>query len=65
MTYTLHVKPSITVERVKKALQEREGYYSDLRLMLRGEQMWDGRTLGSYDICDGDQLDMMVCQSGC
>lgn len=56
----LDVKPSDTVEKVKKIINDKEVISSThQRLMFAGKQLQDGRTLGEYNIQNGDTLNLI------
>lgn len=56
----LEVKPSDTVEKVKKIINDKEVISSThQRLMFAGKELQDGRTLGEYNIQNGDTLNLI------
>ena len=48
---TFQIKPSETVDKLKKLVEERQGIAPDMqRLLFGGKQLEDGKTLKDYNI---------------
>lgn len=59
-TVTLRVKPTDTVEAVKKLLQDEEGVPpGELKLLFGGKHLEDARTLGHYGIRDESVINLV------
>ncbi len=60
-TFTLEVDPSDYVETLKLTIEKIEGTpVKEQRLLFIGRQLEEGRTLGSYCICEGSNLQLIV-----
>ena len=59
---TLRVWPTNTTDQVKKMLESLIGIPpSRQRLLHRGEEMQDGRTLFEYNVDEHPEIDLMSC----
>lgn len=67
MTISFNVLADTTVDELKTAIQDSQGTPTEQqRLVFAGRQLWDGRTLGEYKICeDGMTLHMLKILRGC
>ena len=64
-TISLRVEPSITVEELKKIINEKEGIPEDtMRLVATGKQLDDGRGLNDCGIVDGSIIHNLPLSTG-
>ncbi len=60
-TFTLEVDPSDYVRDLMLKIEKIEGTpVKEQRLLFNGLQLEEGRTLGSYRICEGSILQLIV-----
>lgn len=65
-TLTLDVYKNLTIDCVKKAIEDREGIRVEQQILIHGaKQLEDGRTLEDYDIRRESTLELLLRLRGC